>query len=335
MSCIAVKFLNRCFAPSETIALLLRWEKPASVAQRVVRLERVLEPRYQAWLSYENNAGANAYVAANPLLAGSRKRTKESIACVRHIYIDIDLDGEARLASLRNSDCVPPPTAILLTSPGKYQLLWRVEGFDFEQQEEKLKLLAMTFGGDPACTDRNRVLRLPGFLNWKYDPPYRITVEYPDDSVWTPDDFLLDAGGADAMRFASARRSRRLPLKHSNSEDDWAWVCHQLARGRHFAALTEELASHRSDKPNPLYYARRTVDLASARLLLLEGKPIEVVIAMLEDRRRDEIPTSLRCARARGIAMTAQRMIYPEESLDCNTEGEFVCHCSKSSKLAT
>ena len=32
-----------------------------------------------------------------------------------------------------------------------------------------LKLLAMAFGGDPACTDCNRVLRIPGFHNRKYD----------------------------------------------------------------------------------------------------------------------------------------------------------------------
>ena len=43
--------------------------------------------------------------------------------------------------------------------PGKYQVLWRVESIPFEQQESLLKVLAITFGGDPACTDCNRVLR--------------------------------------------------------------------------------------------------------------------------------------------------------------------------------
>src|SRR6185312_8704597 len=147
----AVRFLNRCFAPDETIALLLRRENPSSITQRVVRLERALGTRYQAWLSYENGAGANIYVAANPLLPGKRKRTKESIASVRHLYIDIDTDGDARLATLRASEFVPPPTTIISTSQGKYQVLWRVEGFDFAAQEQMLKLLAIAFGGDPAC----------------------------------------------------------------------------------------------------------------------------------------------------------------------------------------
>ena len=90
---IAQRFLVRCFQSEETIAILLRRESPRSVAQRVVCLETALEPRYQAWLAYENSTGANVYVAANPLRSGSRKRTKESIAAVRHLYLDIDTDG--------------------------------------------------------------------------------------------------------------------------------------------------------------------------------------------------------------------------------------------------
>ena len=137
MSQIAASFLRRCFAPEETIAILLRRQDAAAPMQRVVRLEQALETRYMAWLSYENQHGRNnIYVAANPLRPGSRKRTKESIASVRHLYLDIDTDGDARLAALRASELVPPPTSILSTSPGKYQVLWRVEGFDFARQEQ-------------------------------------------------------------------------------------------------------------------------------------------------------------------------------------------------------
>jgi hypothetical protein len=314
MNQAAVRFLNRCFAADEMIALLLRREGPSSITQRVVRLERALEPRYQAWLLYENGSGTNIYVAANPLRIGSRKRTKESIASVRHLYIDIDTDGDARLAALRASDLVPPATSILSTSPGKYQILWRVVGFDFIRQEETLKRLAMVFGGDPACTDCNRVLRVPGFLNHKYDPAFRVAVEYPDDSIWTPDDFRLDAITMDTLLCTQTIPSRKPAPKHSNSESDWAWVCDQLTRGKDAVKLTRELASRRSDKPNPAYYAQRTVDVASARLWLLGGIRIDDVITMLESRRRFEISTALCFARAREIAATAERMITRKKS---------------------
>src|SRR5271157_4773210 len=305
----AAEFLTRCFSPGETIALLLRREVPSVTTQRIVQLETALAPRYLAWLAHENAAGANVYVAANPLRSGSRKRTKECIAAVRHLYLDLDTDGEACLASLRASDALPLPNAVLSTSSGKYQVLWRVNGFTFEQQESALKLLAITFGGDPACTDCNRVLRLPGFLNCKYDPAYSVTVEYPGDSTWNSDDFRLDMLAADALLASCSITSRKHPDKHTNSEHDWAWILDELAHGKDAMKLTRKLAECRADKPNPLYYAQRTVDVASARLWLIEGVPMEDVVTMLIVRRRFEIPAALCSARAREIALTAQRMI--------------------------
>lgn len=315
MSQIAAGFLRRCFAADETVAILLRNQDAAAPMQRVVRLEQALESRYMAWLSYENQHGRNnVYVSANPVRPGSRKRTKECVASVRHLYLDIDADGDARLAALRASQLVPPPTSILSTSPGKYQVLWRVEGFDFARQEQMLKLLAIAFGGDPACTDCNRVLRVPGFLNRKYDPAHKVTVEYPDDSIWTPDDFHLDAGAVNTLLVAREIPPGRSQLKHSNSENDWAWVSHELAHGKDAAKLTRELASRRFDKPNPLYYAQRTVDVASARLWLIEGVRFDDVITMLESRRRFEFSTAICSARAREIATTAERMIASRKS---------------------
>jgi hypothetical protein len=248
-------------------------------------------------------------VAANPLRPGSRKRTKESIASVRHVYLDIDDDGDARLAALRASDAVPPASAILSTSPGKYQVFWRVEGFDFEQQEITLKRLAIAFGGDPACTDCNRVLRIPGFLNQKYSPAHSVVVQYPTGTIAHPSDFCLPE---DVAIVALPLRGNARPgssRKSNHSEADWAWACHELAQGKVAGKLTHELASRRADKPNPVYYAQRTVDMASARQWFLEGVPIDDVITMLHDRRRFELPTALCSARAREIAATAQRMV--------------------------
>src|SRR5271154_1807394 len=128
MNEIATDFLTRCFAPGDTIALLLRNESTAKTQQRIVPLERALAPRYRGWLAHENHYGANIYVAANP-----------------------------RLAALRASELVPEPNVIVSTSAAKYQVLWRVEDFDFYTQEMTLKLLAMAFHGDISCTDCNRV----------------------------------------------------------------------------------------------------------------------------------------------------------------------------------
>ena len=211
-------------------------------------------------------SGAKIYVAANPPRSDRRKRTKDSIATVRHLCLDFDIDGEARLTSLRTSYTVPTPTAVLSTSLGKYQILCRIDSFTFEQQESTLKLLAIPFGGDPGCMDCNRVLRLPGFRNCKNDPSYPITVKYPCDSTSNPGDFRLDIPAANALPLPHAISSRKHPGKHTNSEHDWAWILHELAHGKDAAKLTRTIASRRSDNP-----------VASARLCLIEGVPMEDV----------------------------------------------------------
>ena len=176
-------------------------------------------------------------------------------------------------------------------------------------QELMLKQLAYTFGGDAACTDCNRVLRVPGFHNAKYTPAHPVTVEYLSGSTAKPEDF----------RLADSSPSRVLPLrgsarptasgKHTHSEQDWAWVLAELSSGKGADQLIKTLAVRRADKPNPLYYAQRTVDMASARLALLAGDSVHAVITSLEARHSATLPAALRSARAQEIAQTAAHTI--------------------------
>ena len=214
MNRTAADFLTRCFAPGETIALLLRRENPPPRPQRIVALEQALEPRYLAWLTHENNSGANIYVAANPLRPGSRKRTKESIASIRHLYIDIDTDGDARLAALRASDRRANAGGDSLDISRQISGALAGRWLRLRAQEQTLKLLAIAFGGDPACTDCNRVLRIPGFLNRKYYPAHLVAVEYPADSVYGPADFRLDDSRR-LFRAAAARERTEIATRQA------------------------------------------------------------------------------------------------------------------------
>ena len=63
------------------------------------------------------------------------------------------------------------------------------------------------------------------------------------------------------------RRNRsRSPGHSSQSERDWAEVRDQLREGAQPAQLIEQLARQRQDKPNPAYYASRTVERAADSL---------------------------------------------------------------------
>jgi hypothetical protein len=230
-------------------------------------------------------SGAKIYLTANPLRSDRRKGTKNTIATVLHLYLDFDIDGEARLTSLRTSDTVPTPITVLSTSLGKNQILRRIDSFTFEQQESTLKLLAIPFGGEPAYVDCKRVLRLPGFRNCKNDPSYPIPVKYPCNSTSNPGDFRLDIPAANDLPLPHAIPSRKHSGKHTNSEYGWAWILHELAHGKDAAKLTRTIASLRSDNP-----------VASPRVASSKAFRWRTFVTLLVVRRCSEI-ASARCIR--------------------------------------
>jgi hypothetical protein len=250
---------------------------------------------------------ARICVPANPLRSGSHKRSKESIATVRHLYPDFDIEGEAPLTSPRASDTVPTPIAFLSTSLGKYQMLCRDDSFTFEQ-ESTLKLFAIPFDGDLACTDCDRVLRIPGFRNCKYDPTYPVTVTYPCDSTSNPDDFRLDIPAANAMLLPHAIPWRKHSDHHTNSEHDWAWILHEFAHREDAAAVTRTLAPRRPDIPRPYYSVQRAADVASARLCRIEGIPMKDVVTLRVVRRRLGIASAQRIRKGPGKRARRRRL---------------------------
>lgn len=247
---------------------------------------------------------AKICVPANRLWSGSRKRSKEGIATVRHLYPDFDIEGEARPTSLRAYDTVPTSTAVLSTALGKCQILLHVDSFTFEQ-ESILKLLDIPLDGETVCNDCDRVFRMPGFRNCKYDPTYLVTVTYRCDSTSNPGDGRLDIPAANAMLLPQAIPSRKSSTKHTNSEHDWAWILHELAHGRDAAKPTRTLAFRRSDEPHPLCYAQRAADVASAGLCRVEGVPMEDAVTLRAVRRGFGIASALRICKGPSKGATA------------------------------
>ena len=124
------------------------------------------------------------------------------------------------------------------------------------------------------------------------------------------EDFKLAYPVPNRELYPGANRPRKAERESTPiPSHDWAWILGELARGKDPLKLTRTLAERRPDKPNPAYYAQRTVDVASAWLWLKDGLPMADVVTMLQVRRRFQIPDKLCSARAHEIAFTAQRMI--------------------------
>src|SRR5262249_47918782 len=115
------------------------------------------------------------------------------------------------------------------------------------------------------------VLRVPGFLNKKYDQDFLVDARSQTDRVYDLHDFKLRTDPGDSDH----RRPRRSPSKAevrerrpvSQSEKDWAYVKRSLASGADPDELIYQLAySRATDKSDPHYYARLTVKKALADL---------------------------------------------------------------------
>jgi hypothetical protein len=268
----AREYLQTAFEPSDRLAILVRSTMRGETLQRITTAERIAEASFQHWLHFKNDRdGADVYVGMNPLKPDARTRKKEDIQSIRHVYLDLDHDGAASLASIEQSPLVPRPNYVLATSPDKFQVIWRVEGLAQEQAEALLRAMAREFGGDPAATDSTRVLRLPGFRNWKYSEAFIVGAQQRSDRIHTPPDFQVRIRPPDSayapMRRAPARAASSEPRHVSQSEHDWAFAKRALASGADPEQVIRRIAEFREgDKYDVYDYARRTVTKAQAEL---------------------------------------------------------------------
>lgn len=132
----------------------------------------------------------NIYVSVNAIEAGKRARTRDSMASIRHVFLEADHDGDAVLARVHARADLPPLSYVLHSSPGRVHLFWRVTGFDSLYVEHLQKRLAQELETDPAATPITQTTRLPGFLNQKRQQPHLVTIEYRNvDRRYGPEDF--------------------------------------------------------------------------------------------------------------------------------------------------
>lgn len=131
----------------------------------------------------------NVYFSVNePSGRPSKKTSKTDIERVRWLHVDVDArageDPQAefnRILGLMKKppEGVPAPTCVIF-SGGGYQAFWRLEepieigGSEerAEQAERYNRQLELLFGADP-CHNVDRIMRLPGTVNWPTEKKIR------------------------------------------------------------------------------------------------------------------------------------------------------------------
>jgi RepB DNA-primase from phage plasmid len=273
----AQEYIQALFQAEEKVAILLRNRGSGRTIQHISSAEKVAAPEYQAWLRAESARGSDVYVGMNPIKDSAYSRTKDGIEKIRHVYLDLDRNGARSLSDIRSSLEAPPPNFVIDTSPRKYQVVWKVAGFNQDEAEQLLRDLSKRFGGDPAATDSTRVLRLPGFPNHKLSAEFVVAVHHENDAVSNPRDFLVQGDTPDTPGPAhgiGARPRAKTTDRKSQSEYDWAYAKRALARGDDPETVIRRIADfRREDKPDPLYYAQHTVRKAQAQMRQEQTNP--------------------------------------------------------------
>jgi hypothetical protein len=196
----STEFLQALFEPNDRICAAVLSGKQFQTS--FAKCEEACTDEFQAKLQAKNQSGMNVYITMNPILEGHDRRRKDDIGEIRTVYLDIDTDGKAKLAAINASKEVPEPTFVLESSPGKYQVIWSIRGINKDQQEHLLKSLITKFGGDPAASDCCRVLRIPGFVNAKYNPAPMVNIVHANGvhGPYSIDDFLLDVKSGEIQK---------------------------------------------------------------------------------------------------------------------------------------
>lgn len=110
---------------------------------------------------------ANVYVGVAARV--TEASTKAAVQSVQALWIDLDPDSPGGLTDLLSFPLGP---SLVVSSGRGHHAYWSLAGaIDPAQAEALNRQLAAHVGSDPAVVDAGRIMRVPGTLNHKTDPP--------------------------------------------------------------------------------------------------------------------------------------------------------------------
>ncbi len=155
--------------PEDPIEIRLIKRKPEAVKTPTDWTTGADLPRFFPELARANKLGWEAYASVNPRVAG--KRGDSAVTLARCVWTDLDETSPAAAVIKLAAAGLPNPTLVANSGNGAH-VYWRLTApsFDLLGWSAMQKDLAAFVDGDPAMGNAERLMRLPGFQNYKRDP---------------------------------------------------------------------------------------------------------------------------------------------------------------------
>jgi KaiC/GvpD/RAD55 family RecA-like ATPase len=179
-----IDFLGAIFEPEDIIefrplppAAGRRWAPLAEIPDIVEWLQR---------LNSDEQQRVHAYFGGNPRKAKGASQA-EGVLLARCLFADFDggVDFEEAMSRIKVAG-LPWPTATL-ESGGGIHAWWRLDQpmTDADAWHDRMKAISASLGSDQSICDWPRIMRLPGFINWKHEQqPYAVLKDIDPTRVY-------------------------------------------------------------------------------------------------------------------------------------------------------
>ena len=179
-----IDFLGAIFEPEDIIefrplppAAGRRWAPLAEIPDIVEWLQR---------LNGDEQQRVHAYFGGNPRKAKGASQA-EGVLLARCLFADFDggVDFEEAMSRIKVAG-LPWPTATL-ESGGGIHAWWRLDQpmTDADAWHDRMKAISASLGSDQSICDWPRIMRLPGFINWKHEQqPYAVLKDIDPTRVY-------------------------------------------------------------------------------------------------------------------------------------------------------
>jgi len=129
-----------------------------------------------------NHPHENVYFGVAARRDKSSGRT-ENCSFIRAVFADIDFKDIPEPEAIIALENFPLRVSFLVNSGGGFHVYWLLQNpFDLQKDAKQFKALlrqtARALGADLGSAEPAHILRIPGTLNYKYDPPREVRLVY-------------------------------------------------------------------------------------------------------------------------------------------------------------